>query len=184
MLWPLGIIGRVFLKSPPKPKVLLPIGMSHSPVRSLMHLSMVYIARWDITEASSKINMWIPFISYPTLLFRPILQLLPSLHGTGTLNMEWMVQPSFNNTTATPVHSAIFALQPLVTTLFLIWLKRNVCPVLPAASTKYILVHPGIRLFSAIRQASVTEFRTSWEILLCSSLSKGSAWFVLMTASF
>ena len=66
-------------------------------MRSLRHLSMASNTGRDIIDPSSKINRSIPFIFYPTWLFDAILQLLPSLHGTGTLNIEWMVRPNFNN---------------------------------------------------------------------------------------
>ena len=44
--------------------------------------------------------------------------------------------------------------RPPATTQFLIWLKRNILLIHTGASTKFILVHPGIRLFSAIRVQS------------------------------
>ena len=113
-----------------------------------MHLSMPSNTGRGVIGASSKINKSISFIFYPTLLFGAILQLLPSLYGTGILKVEWMVRPNINNMTATPIHAATFALQPLATALFLIQLKRSV--FLPPPE------HPGMRLLSAIGEASLT----------------------------
>ena len=50
--------------------------------------------------------------------------------------------------------------------------KKNVFPVPPVASTRNILGHHGIDLFSAIREVFPNYFKTSSKILLCSSLSK------------
>ena len=103
-------MGRVWGKSPPKTKVLPPKGMFPSPVRFLKHLLMVSSTGRDIIEVSSKINSSIPLISCLTLLFGAILQLLPSLHGTGNLKVEWMVRPNFNNVAGIPVHAAVLTL--------------------------------------------------------------------------
>ena len=58
------------------------------------------------------------------------------------------------------------------TNFFLMRLKKMLFPVPPGASTRNILGHHGIDLFSAIREVFPNYFKTSSKILLCSSLSK------------
>ncbi len=155
---PLGTIGRICQKSPPRttifpPKIFLVACASSNCIKSRRVRLIVSKVRQCIIGASSQMIISILCTNLATFICCVMSQVDSSCRSIGILNLEWVILPPRNSKDAIPDEATISTILPCPRKGNISVVQTNVLPVPPLPYTKNSLPSLFIMTFKIVSYA-------------------------------